>query len=226
MVEVKLGGSLLRIANIYIPPDSSCPTGYSSSFKDLRNARGDYLIYGDFNVHHPSWYSRTEDDRAAESGESLDAAVWLTELCFLNEDLRLPGLSTAPRREHSYVNFLCTDWEGFERETELLFSSLGLPLPPPPFSCAKGEKQFRKVLATAATHNIPAAYQKDFREHRIPEAVRSHIEEMDSCRMSDPTVRILNDLIQRGIRQEAKEQWQSLPDRSDRRTNPTRPRRR
>ena len=35
---------------------------------------------------------------------------------------------------------------------------------------------------------------------------------------NDPRVRILNDLIQRGIRQEAQDQWQSLLDRSDRRT--------
>ena len=39
-VDIRLGGSLLRIANIYIPPASSCPTGYSPSFDDLRNARG------------------------------------------------------------------------------------------------------------------------------------------------------------------------------------------
>ena len=85
-VEVRLGGSLLRIVNTYIPPASSCPTGYSPKFDDLGNARGDYLLVGDVNAHHPSWYSRTEDDRAAERGESLDAAVSTTELCFLNED--------------------------------------------------------------------------------------------------------------------------------------------
>ena len=69
-MEVRLGGSLLRIANVYILCACSCPTGYSLSFDDLiRNARGDYLIMGDFNAHHPSWYSRTKDDRAAERGE-------------------------------------------------------------------------------------------------------------------------------------------------------------
>ena len=201
-VEVRLGGSLLRIANIYIPPTSSCPTGYSLSFDNLRNAKGDYLIMGDFNAHHPSLYSQTEDDQAAKRGESLDAAVsltvsaailrssvvpdvtlisghllldstWSTHTTLGSDHLpiltRLPGLSTAPRRARSYMNFLRRDWEGFERETEFLFSSLG----PPPLSCAKGEKEFRKVLATAAIHNIPAGYQKDFRGHRIPEAVRS-----------------------------------------------------
>ena len=40
--------------------------------------------------------------------------------------------------------------------------------------------------------------------------------------LDDPRVKILDDLIQRGIRQEAQDQWQSLLDRSDRRTNPTR----
>ena len=104
-------------------------------------------------------------------------------------------------------------------------NSVLLACPPPPLSCAKGEKEFRKVLATAAKHHIPAGYRKDFCGHRIPEAVRSLIEESDSCRVNDlrdPRVKILDNLIQRGIRQEAQDQWQSLLDRSDRRTNPTR----
>ena len=95
-VEVRLGGSLLRIANIYIPPASSYPTGYSPSFNNLRNAREDYLIMGDFNAHRPSWYSRTEDDRAAERGESLVAAVSLTEVCFLNKDSPTRPPSSGP----------------------------------------------------------------------------------------------------------------------------------
>ena len=118
------------------------------------------------------------------------------------------------------MNFLRADWEGFKRETELLLSSLVLP-----FSCAKGEKEFRKVSATATKHLIPAGYRKDFRGHRIPEAIRFLKEERDSCRVSDakdPLVKILDDLILRGIRQEAQDQWQSLLDRSDRRTKPTR----
>ena len=174
-----MDGSLLRIVNTYIPPASSCPTGYSPTFDDLGNARGDYLLVGDVNAHHPSWYSRTEDDRAAERGESLDAAVSATELCFLNEDtptrlpssgppsspditlisghllldstwstqttlgsdhlpimIKLPGLTAAPRRARSYVNFLRADWEGFERETESLFSSLV----PPPSRARRGKK--------------------------------------------------------------------------------------
>ena len=66
----------------------------------------------------------------------------------------------------------------------------------------EGGKEFKKVLATAAKHNIPAGYQRDFRGHRIPEAVRSLIEERDTCWTSDPKyprVKILDDLVQRGI---------------------------
>ena len=54
--------------------------------------------------------------------------------------------------------------------------------------------------------------------------MRSLIEERDSCRTSDPNdprVKFLDDLVQRGIRQEAQHQWQSLLNRSDRRTSPT-----
>ena len=179
---------------------------------------------GIFSLYYPltSWCP----DVTLISGHLLLDSTWSTHTTLGSDHLpiltRLPGLSTAPRRARSYVNFLRADWEGFERETELLFSSLA---PPPPLSCAKGEKEFRKVLATAAKHNIPAGYRRDFRGHRIPEAVRSLIEERDSCRTNDPNdakVKILDDLVQRGIRQEAQDQWQSLLDRSGRRTTPTR----
>ena len=38
--------------------------------------QGDQMVHGDFNTHHPSWFSRTWDDRAAARGESLEG--WYT----------------------------------------------------------------------------------------------------------------------------------------------------
>ena len=130
----------------------------------------------------PSSGPPSSPDITLISGHLLLDSTWSTQTTLGSDHLpimiKLPGLTAAPRRARSYVNFLRADWEGFERETESLFSSLV----PPPLSCAKGEKEFRKVLATAAKHHIPAGYRKDFRGHRIPEAVRSLIEERDSCR--------------------------------------------
>ena len=99
-IEVMLDGRELRIINVYIPPGTSCPPGYSVNFAGLGNTQGDCLLVGDFNAHHPSWYSHTEDDRAAARGNDLDAAVTTSDLCILNEDTptRLPssGPPTSP----------------------------------------------------------------------------------------------------------------------------------
>ena len=92
-IEVWMGGCSLRIVNVYIPPPSSCPPGYAPEFDRLLDIEGDGLIVGDFNAHHPSWYSRTEDDRAELRGVSLDAAASGSNFGFLNEDspTRLPS---------------------------------------------------------------------------------------------------------------------------------------
>ena len=61
-IEAKIGNTKLIIYNIYIPPASSCINGYQSSIEHLLTTQ-DSLIIGDFNVHHPSWYSGSTDTR-------------------------------------------------------------------------------------------------------------------------------------------------------------------
>ena len=91
----------LNVYNIYIPPQSCCPSGYRPNLERLFDTRDDdTLIVGDFNAHHNMWYSRTEDDQAAARGAAFAEALDASNLVVLNLDLptRLPnrGPSSSP----------------------------------------------------------------------------------------------------------------------------------
>ena len=53
------------------------------SYHALLENRQDQMVLGDFDVHHPSWYSRTGNDSAAARGEALDTS----QLAVVNLDL-------------------------------------------------------------------------------------------------------------------------------------------
>ena len=99
-ITVTINNIPIHLYNIYIPPSSSCPPNYSPSLHRLFQAQDDSLILGDFNAHHPAWYSRTSDTRAAARGDLIDDLVTDNGLIFLNSDshTRLPshGISSSP----------------------------------------------------------------------------------------------------------------------------------
>ena len=68
-IEAEIGNTMLIISNIYIPPSSSCSNGYQSSIEHLLTTQ-DSLILGDFNAHHPSWYSGSTDTRGRKMANS------------------------------------------------------------------------------------------------------------------------------------------------------------
>ena len=70
-VKTYLGGTTLTFVNVHIPPASSWPRNYAPDFDALLEKRGDQMVLGDFNTHHPSWFSRTGDDRTAARGEAI-----------------------------------------------------------------------------------------------------------------------------------------------------------
>ena len=61
-IKADIGNTKLIISNIYIPPASSGSNGYQSSIEHFLTTP-DTLILGDFNAHHPSWYSTLTDTR-------------------------------------------------------------------------------------------------------------------------------------------------------------------
>ena len=74
------------------------------------------MVFGDFNAHHSFWFSRRGDDRAAARGETLDGAIYSSQLLVAIQDL--------PR---SYTNFCKADWKG-ERGRNSSWSGLQSPL--------------------------------------------------------------------------------------------------
>ena len=74
-VELEMGGAKLLVANVYIPPVSSCPSDYSPNFTHLFNWSDDILVMGDFNAHDPRWYSTTLDQGAAARGAAICDAL-------------------------------------------------------------------------------------------------------------------------------------------------------
>ena len=80
-VENDLWGTTLTSVNVYITPSSSCPRNYTPDFDTLHEDLGD----------HPSWFSRTGDDRASARGEALYGAINCSQLAVVNQDLPSQG---------------------------------------------------------------------------------------------------------------------------------------
>ena len=72
-IKAELGNSKLIISDVYIPPASSCSNGYHSSIEHLLTTP-DTLILGDFNAHHPSWYSRSTDTSGRKMADSINGS--------------------------------------------------------------------------------------------------------------------------------------------------------
>ena len=72
-IEAEIGNTKLIISNIYILPASSCSNGYQSSIEHLLTTK-DSLILGDFNAHHPSWYSGSTDTRGRKMADSINGS--------------------------------------------------------------------------------------------------------------------------------------------------------
>ena len=83
-IQISCQEDTLQIRNIYIPPASSCDSGYSPPINSLRDGlTANCLILGDFNAHSQLWSTEdSEDDRGR------DLADWIgnTNIGVLNED--------------------------------------------------------------------------------------------------------------------------------------------
>ncbi|KAI5753538.1 hypothetical protein M8J77_001119 [Diaphorina citri] len=81
-ISVHSGTTELKIINVYIPPISSCPSGYRASISHLLNS-DDTIIVGDFNGHHNTWDSYLSSDRR---GEDLAAEIEQSDFGILNDE--------------------------------------------------------------------------------------------------------------------------------------------
>ncbi|XP_018025718.1 uncharacterized protein LOC108681219, partial [Hyalella azteca] len=245
-ISIPLNGSPLRIINVYIPPASSCPAGYSPELSDIVSLPGDCLIVGDFNAHHPSWFSHTDDQRAAARGAAVDDVVANSSLAFLNEDsyTRRPSHGPPSSPDLAIISdhlLLDTSWT-----PQVALNSDHLPilihLPSSVDSstprAARFYVNFKKAdwpAYTAATEaalqmvnnaehsrqHIPAGFRKDFSPSVNP-GTRLLIEQRDDTRArdpSDPRLPNLNLEISISIQAHARDKWRTHLASCCRRTN-------
>ena len=92
---IKVGN--IKLANIYIPPASSCPAGFLPTISNLL-PDGDAIITGDFNAHDALWNSPIMDTR----GNAIAEEIGTSTFGVLNDEspTRLPmsdnGQPTSP----------------------------------------------------------------------------------------------------------------------------------
>ena len=108
----------ISIVNLYIPPATSCPSGFVPVLAPLFgwDFGGDALVVGDFNAHHHAWHSPSSDDRALARGELVVSAADGGTLCLLNTEFptRLPSSGSPSSPDLSFCSahlFLSALWQ-------------------------------------------------------------------------------------------------------------------
>jgi hypothetical protein len=93
-IKVFLNSAYVGIFNIYIPPASGCPRGFTPDIAPVLNLPNDVLVVGDFNAHHSSLDYCLSDVR----GDAFVTAIDLSPLLTLNEDsaTRIPSAVNQP----------------------------------------------------------------------------------------------------------------------------------
>ena len=170
-IEAEIEYTKLIISNIYIPPASSCSNGYQSYIGHLLKTK-DSLILGDFNAHHPSWYSGLTDTRGrkmADSTNGSDPGIlnWDTPTRVPhNAEPSSPDVSLAsahlpilirlqmkttpkPGLRQTNVNLKKANRDRYRLEVEAALSKRSLTT-----DCKSDEKILRTILLKAASHHI------------------------------------------------------------------------
>ena len=223
---------MLIISNIDIPPVSSCSNRYQSSIEHLLTTP-DTLILGDFNAHHPSWYSRSTDTR----GKRMDDSINGSNFGILNWDSPArvppnaepssPGVSLASTSLitscswqtlstlRTYVKLKKADWDRYRQEVESALSKRSLPI-----DCQRDEKIFRTVLLKAASHHIPTGRHRLHKEP-VPAEILDVMTRRDDLCKRDPTLPELPRLnydIQNRIYVHKRQKWRDFVQTLDQKT--------
>ena len=78
-LTLRVNGKDFHLANVYIPPEGSCPRGYTPGDLSGLNANRT-LVLGDFNAHDRTWYyNQAEDRRGSHLLEQFEEMVILND---------------------------------------------------------------------------------------------------------------------------------------------------
>ena len=100
-----------------------------------------------------------------------------------------------------------------------MFASL-----PPPSSCARGEKEWRRILQKCSAKHVPAGFFQTYAPN-LDATSASLIAEREDLRSQDPNdpeIAGLNTRISASIASTARKKWIETVHQADRRTNPSR----
>ena len=88
-VEADLLGDHTDFYQRVYPPQPPPDLGTTPRQSELhpRPSGRPWIVFGAFNAHLPSWFSRTGDDRATTRGEAFDGAINSSLLAVANQDL-------------------------------------------------------------------------------------------------------------------------------------------
>ena len=226
VIRVKLLDSFISIANIYVPPQSSCPPGFAASLRPL--LASDSLIVGDINAHNEAWSLGNNDPRGDSLIDEIDAENFVA----LNNpdiptrppsnsspDVALASVNIALNFEWSAIVALNSDhlpvaitlendnppsrlsnsYTSFRKANWSLFKDLTesqFSTLPLPTSCSEGEKVWRRVLTEASSRAIPAGYRKNVLPGLDIDSARL-VQERDELRRRNPNDPSILDLNQR-----------------------------
>ena len=252
VIKVTIAGQELQVSNVYIPPASSSPPGFQPSIAPLlvadaivlgdlnghneewsqgaSDTRGDSLA-AEFDANHFVILNNPDVATRPSSDSSPDIAVVHTPLALsfdwttsttLNSDhlpmsLSFADDSSSPREARSFTNFRKANWEDFRRDSEEMFSRLS-----PPKSCARGEKEWRRVLQSCSARHIPAGFHRTF-SPGLDAISASLVKERDDRRRldpNDPELPGLNIRISASLASSSRQKWMDTVQNADRRTNP------
>ena len=192
LVKANIAGMDIFIANVYIPPQSSCPPNFSPNFSPLLVANS--LIVGNVNGHNDLWSLGNADPRGNALTDELDN----NNLVALNN----PDIATRPSSNSSLdVSFASSSIAlNFDWSTFTTLNSDHLPITicieddfpatrpirtfinlrkanwdgfkrdieaefariPLPTSCSVSEKEWRRVISKASARNIPAGFWRSY----------------------------------------------------------------
>ena len=100
-IQASINNTEINIFNVYIPPASSCPPGYTSDLSPILSySDSDTFILGDLNAHHESW-STLSDIRGATFIDQIENSSFVflntesSTRCPTNGNLSSPDLSLA-----------------------------------------------------------------------------------------------------------------------------------
>ena len=226
IVKAEISNNSFTIANVYIPPQSSCPPNFSASLLPLLVS--EIIVVGDINGHNELWSSGANDVRGDALADEIDSknAVVLNNPDFFTRptsssspDLAVVPPNLALSLSWNIVTSLnsdhlpfCVNFDGdtpptrsarsftnFRKADWAAFEQCSedqFSRTPLPTSCSAGEKVWRHILQKASARSIPSGFRSDFCPGIDPDSARL-MKERDDKRRTDPNDADLPDLNQR-----------------------------